>query len=182
MVALADTAIVDKVAIRLTHRVGPALAGIIGYDVVLPRWVIDLPSEQQALIVTHEQEHARAFDPVLVWLAAIATVAFPWNFALWYLMRRLRTSIELDCDRRVLRHTSDSHAYASLLLDVGARVSSRPFLAAALSESASQLKRRILAMSSCHSRRTRVRTVATAAAACFLCIAAVRLAVRCCRA
>jgi len=124
--------------------------------------------------VAHEQQHARVFDPLLVWIAAFAIVLFPWNVSLWYLIRRLRTSIEMDCDRRVLASSFNAHAYASLLVDVGARVSSRPFFAAALSESASQLQRRIRAMSSIGQPFARMRTVASAIAAFCLLGAAFR--------
>lgn len=174
MVVNGEKIVLGGAPVRLTDDVGPALAGIFTYDIIIPRWVVDLPAEQQALIVAHEQQHARARDPALIGLAAICTIMFPWNFPLWYMMRRLRTSIELDCDRRVLRGTSDSLAYASLLVDVGARLPSRPILAAALSESASQLKRRIVAMSSHHSHAPRV-TVAAVVVAALLCIAAARI-------
>jgi beta-lactamase regulating signal transducer with metallopeptidase domain len=164
MVALAENALVAGVPILLTDHVGPALVGIFKYDIVVPRWALGLSAEQQSLIVAHEKQHARAFDPLLVWATALAIVAFPWNASLWYLIRRLRTSIELDCDRRVLERAANAHAYASLLVDVGARVSFRPFFAAALSESASQLQRRIRAMSSAGQPLARTRTVASAVA------------------
>jgi TonB family protein len=165
MVALAETTLLSGVPVLLTHQVGPALVGIFKYDMVVPRWVLGLSAEQQSLIVAHERQHARAFDPLLVWVTALAIVVFPWNVSLWHLMRRLRTSIELDCDRRVLQCAPHARAYASLLIDVGARISSRPFFAAALSESASQLHRRIRAMSSAGQPLARTRTVASAAAA-----------------
>ncbi|HEY4956021.1 MAG TPA: M56 family metallopeptidase [Gemmatimonadaceae bacterium] len=164
LVAIAETILVEGVSVLVTDHVGPALAGILKYDIVVPRWTLGLSAEQQTLIVAHEQQHAQAFDPLLVWIAALATVAFPWNVSLWYLMRRLRASIELDCDRRVLERTPDAHAYASLLIAVGAKVSSRPFFAAALSESASQLHRRIRAMSSVGQPFARLRAVASALA------------------
>jgi TonB family protein len=173
MVALAKITVLQGVPVRLTHDVGPALVGIFNYDIVVPRWVLGLSTERQALILAHERQHARVFDPVVVWIAALAVVVFPWNVSLWHLMRRLRTSIELDCDRRVLECTPDPRAYASLLLDVGARVSSRPFFAAALSESATQLHRRIRAMSS-DQPSNRTRTVALGAVACLVLGAALR--------
>jgi TonB family protein len=148
--------------------------GILKYEIVVPRWVLDLSEEQQSLIVAHERQHARAFVPLLVWVAALAIIAFPWNVAVWYLMRRLRTSIEVDCDGRVLEGASPAHAYATLLVDVGARASARPFFAAALSESASQLQRRIRTMSSVRQPLARTRTVVLAASACLILGAAFR--------
>lgn len=147
MMRHADATVMSGAQVRVTTQAGPALVGVFNYQIIVPRWVLEFPQEQQALIVAHEQEHARVFDPVLVLFAALAVVAFPWNVSLWYAVRRLRTSVEIDCDRRVLSRVSDAHAYGSLLLDVGARISGRPFFAAALSASASQLHMRISAMS-----------------------------------
>lgn len=165
MVKRAKPTVLAGAPVLVTHDVGPALAGIVKYDIVVPPWVLDLPAEQQSLIVAHERQHADAFDPLPVWITALAIVAFPWNISLWYLMRRLRTSIEVDCDHRVLARSFSAHAYASLLVDVGARVSSRPLFAAALSESASQLQRRIRAMSSGRPPLARTRAVVSAVAA-----------------
>jgi len=174
MVRVATPTVIAGVPVLVTHHVGPALVGIFQYDIVVPPWVLDLSEEQQSLIVTHERQHARTFDPLLVWVTALSIIAFPWNVSLWYLMRRLRTSIEVDCDRRVLECAFPAHAYASLLVDVGERVSSRPLFAAALSESASQLQRRIRAMSSVRQPLARTRAVASAVAAFLILGAAFR--------
>ncbi|MBA3404587.1 MAG: M56 family metallopeptidase [Gemmatimonadaceae bacterium] len=156
-----EHASIDAIPVRITASVGPAIVGIFSYYIVVPRWVIDLPDRQRSLIVEHERMHARAFDPLLVWFSALMVAAFPWNIALWSLMRRLRTSIEMDCDNRVLEKTHDVDAYASVLLDVSARFSSHPpILSAALTESASQLKRRIVEMSSPGPSISRVRLIA----------------------
>jgi beta-lactamase regulating signal transducer with metallopeptidase domain len=46
----------------------------------------------------------------------------PWNAALWYMGRRLRLAIEVDCDHRVMRHGDlDLRSYAELLITIGAR-------------------------------------------------------------
>lgn len=168
-----ERASIDAVPVRITADVGPAIVGVFNYNIVVPRWVMDLPGEQRSLIVEHERMHARAFDPVLVWFGAIAVAAFPWNIALWGLMRRLRTSVEIDCDTRVLEKTHDVDAYASVLLDVSTRFSSHtPILSAALNESASQLKRRIVEMSSPGSSISRVRLVAALSAVAVISLAA----------
>ena len=171
---LASPSVIAGARVRVTQGVGPSLLGIINYEIVVPEWALGLPEDQKALIIAHEQEHAEALDPLLVWLAAIAVTAFPWNPSIWFLSRRLRASIEVDCDRRVLAKTSDVHAYGSLLLDVGARISSSPFFAAALSESTSQLHRRIRAMTSARQPIGRLTIVSSTAAAILVLGAAYR--------
>jgi beta-lactamase regulating signal transducer with metallopeptidase domain len=139
--------------VRVTRDVGPALVGVIDYEIIVPGWCFDLSRSDQALIIAHEREHARVFDPAIIFAAAVAIVLFPWNVALWYLIKRLRASIELDCDARVLRGNNDVHEYGLLLLKVGARSSLRPVFAAALGERTSELQRRIRAMSSAGQRK-----------------------------
>jgi TonB family protein len=161
--------------VLLTDDVGPAIVGATRYEILLPRWVLDLPESQTELIVAHERQHARAFDPLLLWLAAGTIVLFPWNGGLWYMMRRLRTSIEFDCDRRVLDSAPDPHAYMTLLVDMVERVSLPPAFAAALTESSSQLHRRIVAMTTAPSAASRIRVLSLAAAGCVILAGAARI-------
>jgi hypothetical protein len=73
--------------------------------------------------------------------------------AAWWLNRRLRLAVELDCDARVLARGHDPRAYGTLLVDVCERRSSvSPFLAPALFERTSSLATRILSM---HPQRPR---------------------------
>lgn len=139
----AERKTIDGTTVLVTQHLGPALAGVLRYEIVMPAWLSALPREQQALVIEHERQHARSFDPALIWLSAAAIVAFPWNPAFWLMLRRLRTAVELDCDRRVLIRYPDTGSYAALLVDVTERASSFPVLAAALNESATQLQRRI---------------------------------------
>lgn len=166
---------IDGVSVLLTTNTGPAIVGVWNYRIVLPLWVMSLSEENRRLIIAHERQHARAFDPLLIWVAAFVTALCPWNVGLWYTMRRLRTSIEIDCDGRVLDHTSDIRAYMTLLVDVVERVSSTPVFATALAESPSQLHRRILAMTQSPRRLHRLRAVSFIAGACAIMIAAVRV-------
>lgn len=139
--------ILEGESVRLSETVGPAIVGIVRYEILIPRWVSMLSGEQRKLILMHEKQHARVFDPAITFTAVVLTALMPFNVVLWFMVRRLRTAIEIDCDRRVLNHATDVEAYASLLIDVGAHVSRAPILAAALNESASQLQQRIHAMS-----------------------------------
>lgn len=84
--------------------------------ILLPAWVLDCDEKTRALILTHEQEHLRARDPEVLLLAALAIALVPWLLPLWWMRRRLRLAIEVDCDRRVLRRHPDMAGYLDLLL------------------------------------------------------------------
>jgi hypothetical protein len=132
-------ATVDGVPVLVSDRVGPATVGFVRSRIVLPRWALAAAPAERSMIVRHEQEHVASGDPRLVALAALVGVAMPWNPATWYMARRLRLAVEVDCDRRVMRSGDlDVRSYAELLLAVGARRASpaygigfsvgRPFL------------------------------------------------------
>jgi TonB family protein len=137
---------IDGVDVSVTEDVGPAVAGVFRTRILTPSWVAVLPEEKRSLVIMHEQEHIRARDPFVVMIARIARVLVPWNPVVWVLSTRLVRAIELDCDRRVLRRTSDVAAYGTTLLDISARRPSRLLAAAAFAESEAPLRSRILAM------------------------------------
>lgn len=142
-------AAIDGTPVLLTAEVGPALIGLAHPRPVIPEWALCLEARDRALMLLHEAEHARASDPWLLAIGALSVTLMPWNPALWWLVRRLRLAVEIDCDARVLRSGADARAYASLLLAVGERMSRSPFAwATALAEPRSQLEQRILAMTS----------------------------------
>ena len=139
--------VVDGEPVLLSTGVGPAVIGAVHPEIVVPEWSLALPREQRALMIEHERQHVRARDPLMLHAAALAAVLVPWNLAMWWLNRRLRLAVELDCDARVLAGGRDVGAYGALLLDVCSR-RGRPSvaLAPALLERTSSLTRRILAM------------------------------------
>jgi beta-lactamase regulating signal transducer with metallopeptidase domain len=153
------TSDMDGVAVLLSHDFGPAVVGVTRWSIVLPSWVQRLDLRQRALVLAHEMAHLRAGDPTLLHLAEVATAFAPWNPVLWYVLRRLRLAVEIDCDTRVLqgRPPSEAHAYGTLLLEVGARVLAGPVRTAALAEPFSSLERRIVALTdrAPHSPRAR---------------------------
>jgi beta-lactamase regulating signal transducer with metallopeptidase domain len=134
------------VPVMLSHDVGPAIVGLFHHGVVMPAWVSALTPVQQRLIVTHEREHVRAGDPLLLWGATFLVVLFPWNLGMWLALRGLRHAIEMDCDARVLHAQPDTHAYCSLLLDVGERTLAGVAPLAALAEPSTLLERRVEVM------------------------------------
>ncbi|MCC6770735.1 MAG: M56 family metallopeptidase [Gemmatimonadaceae bacterium] len=143
----AATTTLDGEVVALTRDVGPGVRFFGTPRILLPSRLAALESGRRALLVRHEREHLRAGDPHLLMLSLAALGAMPWNPALWFIARRLRAALELDCDARVLSAGGDVHDYGNLLLTVAASRQS-PRLPAYLAFAASQspLERRIRAM------------------------------------
>jgi hypothetical protein len=160
-------AIVDGQPVLLASSIGPAVVGTLHPQIVVPDWSLTLPDEQRALMLEHERQHIRARDPLVLHSAAMIALLMPWNAAAWWLNRRLRLAVELDCDARVLAGGRDPRAYGTLLLDVCSR-RARPgaLLAPALLERTSSLAKRILAMQPVRGRYPRARVALGAAVAC----------------
>ncbi len=139
------TANVDGVSVWLTADLGPAVSGVLRTRILVPPWLASLPEAQRSLVLLHEEEHVRARDPLLLAISRIARILAPWNPVVWRLSSGLVDAVELDCDRRVLRHRPDIEIYGDALLTVSARESS-PLMAAAFTESDVPLRKRIVAM------------------------------------
>lgn len=137
---------VDGTRVMVSADTGPAVAGLLRPRVVLPAWVLEADPEVREMIVRHEREHLRAGDSRLLAAGLLAVALVPWNLPLWWALRRLRLTTELDCDRRVLEDGTEPRAYGSLLVAVSGRPADLPLSAAALGEPKSLLERRIRAM------------------------------------
>jgi TonB family protein len=138
----------DGVSVRLAPNEGPAVVGLRSMEIVIPEWIVALDTHLRALVLRHEDEHRRARDPLLLFASAVIVALMPWNVALWFQARRLRLAIELDCDARVLRVHPAAERYGLLMMTIAQRRSVAPTLfAPMLTEPATQLERRILAMS-----------------------------------
>jgi TonB family protein len=135
---------------------GPAVAGMWDPWIVLPRWVLALPKTELRMVLLHEEEHMRARDTLLLAAALTLVAMSAWNPVTWWQLRRLRTAMEVDCDRRVLREIPDRATYGASLLTVAARASGPSLGLAAFTERSLNLKRRILAMTAKTSRWTAV--------------------------
>jgi bla regulator protein blaR1 len=138
--------IVDGVPVVVTRASGPATVGIFRSRVVVPRWVLALPAEQRGYVLRHEDEHRRAHDATLLFLASLTLVLAPWNLALWWQLRRLHLAVEMDCDARVVSALGDATAYGETLLTVALATSGGPRLQPALLGGAGSLERRLEAM------------------------------------
>lgn len=119
---------IDGVPVVVTDVVGPATVGVLRSRVVVPRWVLALPSVQRRYVLRHEDEHRRSHDALLLFIASLALILTPWNLALWWQLRRLRLAVEMDCDNRVVSALGDPGAYGELLFKVAQAASRGPRL------------------------------------------------------
>lgn len=155
--------------VSISANLGPAVVGFFPARIVLPRWMLQADASVQRMAVLHESEHLSARDPQLI-LAALACVAvMPWNLPLWWLLQRLRTAIEIDCDARVLRSGEDVVTYGGALLEVASSNARTPLLAPALIEPTTQLEKRIALLGA--SARTMSKPLAVASSVVLLGIA-----------
>lgn len=158
---------IDGVSVLVTPSLGPAVFGIRRFRFLVPQWLLELDDSLLGMVLRHEQEHCRARDPQLTVVSGIAVALMPWNPVVWWIQRRLRLAIELDCDARVLRLAPDRERYARLLILIAQR-QTRNSVASMLAASASNLSRRIAEMNvSSHSRfqlRTALLALASAIA------------------
>jgi beta-lactamase regulating signal transducer with metallopeptidase domain len=134
---------VEGRSVWISEDTGPAVVGVFPGRVVVPEWLLDASDVERRIVLAHEEEHVRARDPVLLWSALLLWAAMPWNVGLWWIHRRIRRAVEVDCDRRVLTSGVDPKTYSRLLLDVGERGTAHRLAVAALSEHPSFLERRI---------------------------------------
>jgi len=133
---------------------GPAVAGMWEPWIVVPRWVLALPEAELRMVLLHEEEHLRARDTRLLGAALALVAVTAWSPVTWWQLRRLRSAMEVDCDRRVLRAVPDRATYGASLLTVAARAAGPSLGLAAFTERSLNLKRRILAMTEKTSRWT----------------------------
>lgn len=155
---------------------GPAVVGLLRGRIVLPAWAREAEPRVLETMVAHEREHLRAGDHRLLGLGLFVAAAMPWHPAAWWMLRRLRLAVEVDCDARVIRRRADVHAYGRVLLEVGQRAGRLPLGAAALSQPVSFLERRIRIMTSPRVRFPRLRAGVLAAVASGLVLAACEMA------
>jgi TonB family protein len=160
---------IDGVSLFVTPDLGPAVVALPRSEILFPEWLLSLDEAHIAMVLRHEREHRTAGDPRLLVAATVMTALIPWNPALWWQMRRLRLAVEMDCDARVLRADPRIDRYGSLLLAIAQHPRTALYAAATLTESTSNLERRIDAMTRKPSSAPRI----TAAALGGLAVAAV---------
>jgi hypothetical protein len=156
--------VVGGVPVLVTEALGPATTGVWRQRVLVPRWVLALPAAQQRYVIQHEDEHRKAWDGRLLFLASLTLVLVPWNLALWWQLRRLSLAVETDCDRRVVRTLGDPRRYGALLLDVVRAGSRPPRLQPALLGGAGTLEHRLTLLLASPRRHAMHRVLAPALA------------------
>lgn len=162
---------IDGVAVSVTEALGPAVIGVRAPRIVVPAWLLERSAHEQQLVITHEQSHIAAGDPLLLLSACVAVALMPWNPIAWFALARLRLAIELDCDRRVLGTGASTRQYGQLLIALSSHVPrfmhggvARTPLALtspAFSYHASHLERRLITMTSRPSQFLRSRRIAS---------------------
>lgn len=120
--------LIDGVPIVITDAAGPATVGVLRSRVLLPRWVLGLPESQRRYVLRHEDEHRRAHDARLLFVASLPLLLMPWNLALWWELWRLCLAVEMDCDNRVVAALGNPDAYGELLLKVAQAANRGPRL------------------------------------------------------
>lgn len=167
--------VVEGTPVLVSGRTGPALAGLLRPQVVLPEWALASDPTQLRLMLAHEHEHARVGDPWMLAAAAFAVALVPWNPAFWWQLRRLRLAVEIDCDARVLRRHPDVRRYGALLLAVGQQATGPRLPLAALGTPPTTLERRIRTMTMSRPRHPRLLGGALALSAIALTLVACEL-------
>jgi beta-lactamase regulating signal transducer with metallopeptidase domain len=132
--------------VRLSPSTGPVVIGLTRPEIVVPRWLLDRSAGEQGVVLDHEGEHIKAGDAFVLVGACAAVALMPWNAALWYMLRRIRLAVELDCDARVLRRGVSVSIYGTLLIDLAEQALPLRLTAAALADDTSHLHQRIIAM------------------------------------
>ena len=162
-------------AVWITDEVGPAVLGVMKPRIVIPRWLLETPADMRSMVFRHEREHIAAGDPLVLRAALLLLSLAPWNLPLWWLLRRLRLAIEIDCDARVLKGGADLRTYGESLLLVSQHRPRTPLAGTALTETVSQLERRIHCMISETPRHSIALLGTLAASALLLCASAAAL-------
>jgi hypothetical protein len=104
-------------------------------------------------MILHEEEHLAAGDAPLLLGALLLGAILPWNLPVWWMTRRLRLAVEIDCDRRVLGRASSVRRYADLLVLVNQQASPPALRGLGLARPTPFLEKRIVAMTNASLRR-----------------------------
>ena len=153
------------VDVRVSPRTGPIVIGVVRPEIVIPRWLLFREPDEQRMVLAHEREHVRARDPLLLAFGCLVVVLLPWNPAVWWMCSRLRLTMELDCDARVLGAGATPLAYGTLLIDVAEQCAGLRIGSAALADDSTHLQERLMAITTAPRRFALVRGGAIAALA-----------------
>lgn len=145
----------DGVFVAAHARHGPALLGLWRPVIVVPSdFTSRYTVQERALIIAHEQLHAKRRDPLANAVLALLQCAFWFNPLMHIAASRFRFDQELACDAGVLaRADGQRQAYAAAMLKT--QSAGAPALATCHWQSSHPLKERImhLKQTTNHARR-----------------------------
>lgn len=113
-----DYLISKNIHVRITdEKVSAFVSGLFNPVIILPRYCLDLTSQQLTLLVEHEIQHIKKGDCTTILLLRFYTALCCMNPFIRYLESRFIQAMELRCDRAVLKHYPNfGHEYAQTLL------------------------------------------------------------------
>lgn len=94
----------------------PVTVGLLAPVVILPVDWTEWPEDEVAAVLAHEEEHARARDPLAIVVTLAARALFWFHPFAWWLARRVAMLAEQACDAAVLARGHDVDTYATALL------------------------------------------------------------------
>ena len=136
---------VEGQQVYLSDKTGPAVFGVLKPQIVFPRWILNASQPTRLAALAHENAHISAGDTRVLSLMFILIAAAPWNVPAWFMLKRLRSALEYDCDARVLKSGLDAIVYGEALLAAG-RQGPASIFNLGMSVHYSQLERRIRIM------------------------------------
>ena len=128
----------------------PAIAGIVRSTILMPRYLAqDVPDDRFDWSVRHELTHYRWRDMAAIFVRDIAVTLFYFHPAVWWASRRLAESLELACDRAMIRDADEAPHYAEQLYQILQHMRlrrPRPAVATGLFATRTQVGQRIAAL------------------------------------
>jgi len=116
-----DAELIDENIYRADNIKSPFVLGFLAPKIYLPA---ELPQQDRAHIILHEQIHIRRFDHVVKFAAYLILCVHWFNPLAWLAFRLAGADMEMSCDERVLREmeiskTDYSTSIVSLATETG---------------------------------------------------------------
>ncbi|MGB8116148.1 MAG: M56 family metallopeptidase, partial [Candidatus Sulfotelmatobacter sp.] len=110
----------------------PAVIGLIGPLVVVPRWALDeLSAGELNQVLLHELAHLRRRDSWTNLAQQVIKAMFFFHPAVWWIESKISLEREMACDDAVLAETANPRAYAKCLQHIAEKTLLRRSLALA---------------------------------------------------